>query len=157
MSAREAAVIRGARGRPGRYARLALWCGTGAGLVLAAVAGGDQGHLQVMGNLGALLALGCPAVLITWWARRHMPVRMVRDDILARQVERNTAASAEARAAAAEAVALARGCEKRVSAFGEIVARAAGAAEIPSPDTDETVPGLRAVGRRRRDVANLPA
>jgi hypothetical protein len=79
-----------------------------------------------------------------------MPVRIARDDILIKQVEHNTAVSAEAHAAAAEAVALAKTCEKRVVAFGEIVARAAGAAEIPSPDTDETMPGLRIVG-------NLPA
>jgi anti-sigma factor ChrR (cupin superfamily) len=143
-------VIRHMRGHPARAARLALWAGTVSGLVLIAVAGGDLRQLRTMDNLGALLFVGCPAVLIAWWARRHMPVRIARDDILIKQVEHNTAVSAEAHAAAAEAVALAKTCEKRVVAFGEIVARAAGAAEIPSPDTDETMPGLRIVG-------NLPA
>src|ERR1035438_4154143 len=66
--------------------------------------------------------------------RRVAPRRPVRDAIRAGRVEKNTVAGAEAHAAAAEAVALAKGCEKRVGAFGEIVARAAGAAEIRSEE-----------------------
>jgi hypothetical protein len=129
-------VIRHMRGHPARAARLALWAGTVSGLVLIAVAGGDLRQLRTMDNLGALLFVGCPAVLIAWWARRHMPVRIARDDILTQRVTR-----AETRIDA---------CEQKTGAILTNIGDTAAIAGVPMQDNDETIPQLRIVGGESR-------
>jgi hypothetical protein len=90
-------------------------------------------------DIGTVAALVGAAVLITWQFRRIWKLRPFRDELLAKQVERN-AATAE------EALRKAERCERRTAELAALMAAAARAAEIASPDIDATQPRLRSIG-----------
>lgn len=150
--------IRGWRHEAASAVWRVLWAGTVGGLLLTAAGWGVLWRVRILDNAGILLLVVCPGLLLAWQVRRVKNRRPVRDDILAQDVKRNYAVAQEAKATADEALAAVRECERRVVAFGEIVTRCARATEVMDPDTEATLPGLRAVdGRARRDIARLPA
>jgi uncharacterized membrane protein (UPF0136 family) len=135
-----------------------LIAGTVAGLVLTAAGWGVLWRVRFLDNLGIILLVVCPGILLAWALRRVKNRRPVRDELLAQRVARCEATADAAKAEAAEARAAMMECKRRVDAFGEIVARCALRAEVMNPDTEATQPGLRAVdGRAWRDIARLPA
>lgn len=138
-------VIRGPARKLAGATRLALWIGTGTGLVLVGISGGDPRGLQAVDNIGTLLFLGCGGVLLVRWVKRLAAGRPVRDDILAQRVTR-----AESRIT---------GHDQKFAALTEVMAEAASEAGVAVPDNDETapIPHLRIVRDRPRRAAQLCA
>lgn len=143
--------IRGWRHEAASAVWRVLWAGTVSGLLLTAAGWGVLWRVRILDNAGIILLVVCPGILLAWALRRVKNRRPVRDDILAKQVERNAATADRALAAS-------KGCQRRVEALEDMIARCAQVAEVTDPAAEVTLPGLRAVGgQAQRDLANLCA
>jgi hypothetical protein len=96
--------------------------------------------MRVLRMFRGFLALqaGAAAGLIL----RGLARRPARDDILAKQVGRNTAACNTA-------LAIAEGCDRRTAAILAVLAETASLAGRAAPDTDATLPGLTLIDCER--------
>jgi hypothetical protein len=131
--------VTGWRQKAARVIQGILWVAAIAGLALTITGGaGDPSH---MGTLAAVLSA---VVLITLELRKRR--QPPRDDILAQQVARSGRLAEEALAEARSAKAEAGKCGHRTEELITLMAQAAQAAEIASPDTEATLPRLRIVG-----------